>query len=221
MEEEAEGWDEEGWDEEPPLVEKISERSLIKTKDYVCHSSDEIEERQKKIIEEAIELLGLSEDDAISCLKHYTWNPEKLQEQWFDNEAKAREQCGLTEKKFLVSRDMDKQDLCYICYSKLDIETSDALKCGHYFCSGCWNDYFKNKLTDGYHCVFATCPYFKCPLAVTHATWLRHLDGADKQKYINFHCKSYTDDTKSIKWCPSPGCKYCIENISFASAEIE
>lgn len=116
--EEAEGWDDID-EEEPDLISKISERELVKTKDYAIWSSDEIEGRQKKIIEEATELLGLSEDDAITALKHFKWNPEKLQEQWFDNEEKTRKQCGLTPIKFLVSRNMDKQDLCYICYGKL------------------------------------------------------------------------------------------------------
>lgn len=182
---EAEGWDEE--EDEVKLIPKFSDRSLINTKDYVVWSSDQIEERQKKIIEEAVDLLSLSEDDAITALRHYNWNPERLQEEWFNNEEKTRETCGLTPKKHLVSRNMDKQDLCYICYGKLKKGDCDALKCGHFFCGNCWNDYFKEKLTEGYHCVFATCPYFKCPLTVAHSTWIKHLSGKDKQKYIKFH----------------------------------
>lgn len=112
-----------GWDEEPDadvgLVKKYSEAQSFKTKDFVVWTIDQIEDRQKKIIEEAIDLLSLSENDAITALKHFNWNPEKLQENWFDNEEKTRKTCGLTPLKFLVSRNMDKQDLCYICYQKL------------------------------------------------------------------------------------------------------
>ena len=46
---------------------------------------------KNKVVEETKEILGLSEDDAITALKHYNWNLEKLQEQWFDNEAKTRQ----------------------------------------------------------------------------------------------------------------------------------
>jgi ariadne-1 len=47
------------------------------------------------------------------------------------------------------------------------------------------------------------------------------LEGKDKIKYIKFHCKSYTDDTKNMKWCPSPGCKFCIEDLSYAAKEVQ
>ena len=87
-ENEEEGWDDE---DEPQLIPKISEDSLLKVKDYVLWSSDQIVERQKKVIDEACELLGISEDEAISALKHFNWNPEKLQENWFTNEEKTRE----------------------------------------------------------------------------------------------------------------------------------
>lgn len=89
MEDYDEGWDDEG--DDLALEPKISEGSLIKTKDYAVWSSNEIEVRQNKIIAEAMELLGLSEDDAITALKHFNWNSEKLQERWFENEAKTRD----------------------------------------------------------------------------------------------------------------------------------
>ena len=91
MEDEAEGWDDFEYEDEPELMSKYSEGAMGKIKGYKCYSSDEIEERQQKIIQEVIELMGLSEDDAITALKHFSWNPEKLQEQWFDNERKTRE----------------------------------------------------------------------------------------------------------------------------------
>lgn len=127
---EAEGDDNwgEGDDYEDPYFDRgVSETDIAKTKSYKIYSSDDIIKRQEKIINEAMDLLGISEDDAITALKHHSWNKEKLQEQWFDNEGKTREQCGLIPKKFLVSRNMDKQDVCYICYSKLDKDTSDSL----------------------------------------------------------------------------------------------
>jgi len=114
----AEGWDD--VEEDPAFVSKVSETAFNNEKQYAIWTPDEIEGRQKNVIEEAIELLGLNEDDAITSLKHFNWNPEKLQENWFNNEEKTREICGLTPLKFLVSRNMNKQDLCYICYEKLE-----------------------------------------------------------------------------------------------------
>lgn len=65
---EGDGWGDEGWQEEddPALSHHISEGALDNVKGYICHSSDQIEERQAKVINEVTELLGLSEDDAIT-----------------------------------------------------------------------------------------------------------------------------------------------------------
>lgn len=113
------GWDEEqDQDHDVAFVKKYSEAQSFKTKDFVVWTINQIEDRQKKIVEEAIELLGLSEDDAISALKHFNWNPEKLQESWFDNEEKTRKTCGLTPANHVASKTMDKQDW-NICYQKL------------------------------------------------------------------------------------------------------
>ena len=116
---------------------------------------------------------------------------------------------------------MDKQDLCYICYQKLKENNCDALNWGHYFWKNWWEDYLTEKLNEGYHWVFATCPYFKCPLTVTHSTWVNNLGSTNKNKYLKFHWKSYTDDTKSIKWCPNAGCTSCIENISYSFTDVK
>jgi hypothetical protein len=112
MDKEGEGWSDD--DEELFLGRHYSEGTYAKTKDYIAHSSDQIEERQKSIIEEAIEYLAIGEDDAITALKHFNWNPQKLKDYWYDNETKTRKTCGLEPFKNLVSRNMSKQDLCYI-----------------------------------------------------------------------------------------------------------
>lgn len=119
-EDEAEGWDDEPEeDNDLALESKMSSSAFSKQKNYKLWSADEIDGRQKKIIDEVKDLLGLSEDDSITALKHYSWNAEKLQEQWFDDEKKTREICGLTPKEGLVSRNMTEQNLCYICYGSL------------------------------------------------------------------------------------------------------
>jgi hypothetical protein len=113
MDLEGEGWDDDD-EEEVPLGRHYSEGTLAKTTDYIAHSSDQIEERQNSIIKEAIDLLFLGEDDTVTALKHFNWDPVKLNDYWFDNQAKARKTCGLEPLKNLVSRNMSKQDLCYI-----------------------------------------------------------------------------------------------------------
>jgi hypothetical protein len=37
-------------------------------------------------VNEVSDLLGLSEDDAIAVLKHFKWNMDKLQNEWFPKE---------------------------------------------------------------------------------------------------------------------------------------
>jgi len=55
----------------------------------VC-TVDSIVERMNEKIEEVSDLLGLSEDQAILVLRHFKWNMDKLQNQWFSQERQLR-----------------------------------------------------------------------------------------------------------------------------------
>jgi ariadne-1 len=55
-------------------------------------------------------------------------------------------------------------------------------------------------------------------MVVTHSIFLRVLSSPENKdtlrKYMKWHCKSFTDDNKNVKWCPySHECEYAVERI--------
>lgn len=56
---------------------------------------DDVSKRLPKIIEPVTEMLGVDEDDAIAAMRYFHWNFEKLQEKWFDNDEKIKNEIGL------------------------------------------------------------------------------------------------------------------------------
>ena len=48
-------------------------------------------------------------------------------------------------------------------------------------------------------------------MAVVHSKFIKHLDGDSLKDYMKWFWKSFTDNSKHVKWCPSPGCEYCVE----------
>lgn len=87
--EDCEGWDDEDV-EDPVLENKVSESAIQNAKDFKVYSTEAIIEKQQKLVENIIELLGVSEDDAITALKYFEWNTEKLEERWFDDTDKTK-----------------------------------------------------------------------------------------------------------------------------------
>jgi len=37
---------------------------------------------------------------------------------------------------------------------------------------------------------------------------------------MKFHSKSFTDDNKSVKWCPRAGCENCVETRNLAIKDV-
>lgn len=52
-------------------------------------------------VQELHELLGLTIDDCIAVLRHFKWNQDKLQNQWFEKERVLKLEIGLVYDKSL------------------------------------------------------------------------------------------------------------------------
>jgi hypothetical protein len=81
-------------------------------------------------------------------------------------------------------------------------------------------------LTKGVEGIESTCMQADCNVKVTHSVFLNLLKnkfiktskkelGKDNNKkatdvYWKWLCKSFTDESKNIKWCPELGCDNCI-----------
>ena len=42
-----------------------------------------------------------------------------------------------------------------------------------------------------------------------------------KSTYWRWLCKSFTDENKSIKWCPNPNCEFCCERSDLSKMLYE
>ena len=92
----------------------------------------------------------MSEDEAIVIMRHFHWNFEKMQNEWFEKEAYFRKHLGLeVDKEALkklspadqaaVESSLPKNNggMCVICYESFSNATNDpnavpmALDCGH------------------------------------------------------------------------------------------
>jgi len=141
-----------------------------------------------------------------------------MQDAWFNDQEAVRKESGLNPDKSLI---FTPEKYCLVCYT--EGESFDEMKCGHSFCSECWRSYLKEKVTIGHLCLDVTCMQEGCPLTLPHSKWTKILENDEDElaAYRKFHCKSFTDDNKSVRWCPKPGCIYAVESTNYARTEIE
>lgn len=125
--------------------------------------------------------------------------------------------------------------MCIVCYSDFANKTDPncepiSLDCKHEFCLGCWKDHLKEIIVNGNKkSLKAPCQQNGCNLVVPHSmfgkifgegkkTGKSRQDIEDNQiynKYMRWHCQSFTDDNKNVKWCPySKECDYAAERVS-------
>jgi len=111
---------------------------------------------------------------------------------------------------------------CIVCYSSFSDADNDptckplSLECGHEFCVGCWKENLKELVVNGAHKSLKTpCPQSGCNLLVPHSIFQSLFSSKNSEdsvilkKYMRWHCQSFTDDNKDVKWCPfTKDCEY-------------
>eukprot|EP00349_Pseudokeronopsis_sp_Brazil_P006337 CAMPEP_0202969920 /NCGR_PEP_ID=MMETSP1396-20130829/15821_1 /ASSEMBLY_ACC=CAM_ASM_000872 /TAXON_ID= /ORGANISM="Pseudokeronopsis sp., Strain Brazil" /LENGTH=406 /DNA_ID=CAMNT_0049697995 /DNA_START=211 /DNA_END=1431 /DNA_ORIENTATION=+ len=165
----------------------------------------------------------MDQDKAITVLRYYKWNLDKLQNEWFENEHKLKYTIGLefnseiAKKTPAVNGSLASQNkgMCLVCYeefSNAKVEQKAlSLSCGHQFCLSDWKEYLRERVNKGFEAVFTTCMQHHCNVMVPHSLFLRLLQPDDQKTYMKWSCKSYTDDNRNVRWCPFTGCDYCVE----------
>ena len=183
-------------------------------------------------VEEIKDLLQCNSDKAIQILKYFKWDNDKLINNWFDQEHKLKHKIGIDfDTKLPISFPYingtlraNNQGFCSICYSKFDhgINKVDSLACGHEFCASDWKLYLVQQVNNGFaKCMETTCPQYMCNMVVPHSQFLKYLNGDDIKTYMKWFCKSFTDDNKSVRWCPFQGCDYCVEYQEYGVSDVQ
>mmetsp|Transcript_35458 Transcript_35458/g.101944 ORF Transcript_35458/g.101944 Transcript_35458/m.101944 type:complete len:551 (-) Transcript_35458:170-1822(-) len=192
---------------EPPEVRKAP---------YVIMNRAELIDRQMRCITDASELLDVTQEESFVLLREHGWDLARLQEAWFQDEAKVRERCGISAQTMGGPPATSSTSTapgsyhCPICMQTVD--KLIAMDCAHGFCQDCWQAYLHSQVDDGKAAVQARCPQHKCGRVVPVDFFKRHCDEARQKKYEEWYLRSYVDDNPSVKWCTNPGgCLYACE----------
>lgn len=220
MEENFDGDMGDEWDIEPDIpsgeYSNIPQSLLVP---YTLIDIDEIEKSMYVCIKNIKELFATSEDGAITLLKTYKWNEDKLQQDYFTNDKAVLQKCYLAPDPKAKIKSGSQTD-CLICFTSLKDRPVDKLSCGHIFCSDCWAMYVAAAVNSGKDCVLTRCPLVGCPIIVPKSIFDKYLPENLRRDYIKHVCKSYTDENKAMRWCPSPGCRFLAINESLAQVDI-
>ncbi len=168
---EADGWGEEEQDQSYPSVVKShssqssqaqsQQQEEVDKNGFIVQKLENIEKVQWNLVNDARETLGVNDDQAITLLRYFKWNLEKLQESWFaDDQQKLMKKIGLVFDPIITKSypyvnstlKANNQGYCQICYSKFNTTDAkpDALQCGHEFCSQDWRDYLGSRVNAGF-----------------------------------------------------------------------
>ena len=188
----------------------FSESTLYK----FVHMVD-IETKVAQKIEQVKDLFSIGDDAAYILMKGYYWNLDKLQQEYFEDDIKIKKDFGIIPAT--ITKPI-KPTMCNICFQKL--EKTDALICGHLFCTSCWVECCKTALEPGKDSTIVKCPHLDCNVIIPRSFFRKYLPDSLFTKYEKVFCKSFTDGNKALRWCPFPNCDYAVENPSLVSVEV-
>lgn len=184
-----------------------------KDKEYKILSMEELVDTQQESICKVSELVQLGSPEARILLMSYSWDVEKLMNQFFELGRDV-----ICKKAGIVvtedSLDKAKQDeiiTCDGCCDDVPHKNSTALNCGHRFCNECWKTYITMKIEEG-QSKRITCMGYKCNMVFDEVMIPRFVTGKVLSKYTNKIAESYVEDNARVKWCPSaPHCGNAVE----------
>lgn len=95
---------------------------------------------------------------------------------------------------------------CSICYDDMDEASAIALNCNHSFCKTCYTQHLKTQVSEGVSCIHATCPQYKCAMAIPQDLFKQLLDKESYEKYNEYVLSNFVDCHASMRFCPAPDC---------------
>ncbi|KAG7568721.1 IBR domain [Arabidopsis thaliana x Arabidopsis arenosa] len=180
-------------------------------KSYVVLKEEDILKHQRDDIERVSSALSLSHVEATVLLLHFHWSVNKIEDEWFTDEERIRKTVGILREPVVDVNGREVNIQCGICFESYTRDEIARLSCGHPYCNTCWTGYITTKIEDGPGCLRVKCPEPSCSAAVGQDMIDEVTKEKDKEKYHRYLLRSYVEEGKKIKWCPSPGCEYAIE----------
>ncbi|KAL6218967.1 hypothetical protein ACLB2K_012174 [Fragaria x ananassa] len=203
--------------DEDDKVDEYGE-SRCSLENYTVLKEEEIAKLQDSCTADVSTVLSISKSDACLLLPRFHWRVEELKDEWFADEDKVREDAGLLKKPIVEhNARANLRIACGICFEEYNYDRFIlSASCGHPFCRDCWAGYISTTICDGGPaCMRLRCPEPPCNAAVgpdlIEKVLLNSNRGAEHGKYKTYLLRSYVEDQKNIKWCPSPDCNYAIQ----------
>jgi ariadne-1 len=190
--------------------------------EYRVIAAEDIKTEQTLIINEIVDLFGLTPDISAALLRNYGWSKEVLIEKYYANTKLVVDTSGVTNAVGLHNKTLPpspgaKQVTCRICYDNFPYGQTSGLACGHRFCHECWEPYLKYKVLEGSTCIFTACPMEECSEIVPESTFEKMLTKDINMKYQKFLIESYVDINRMIKWCPGQNCGKAVQGTGAAT----
>uniref|UniRef100_A0AAV1VI51 RBR-type E3 ubiquitin transferase n=1 Tax=Peronospora matthiolae TaxID=2874970 RepID=A0AAV1VI51_9STRA len=182
-----------------------------KQQEYHVIDEEELLQEQHALIHEIAQVLEISTSEASVLLRYFSWNKEKLFEEYYADPVKVKHEAGVefADKQAPVIPASTKVD-CKICCDEYAASDVFGMGCGHVYCLGCWKPYLSLKIGEGPVCVTTTCPAHGCKEVVSESIFEKIVDAQDYLKYARYLLRSFVDINRGVKWCPSPGCSKAI-----------
>ncbi|KAI3911171.1 hypothetical protein MKW92_033380 [Papaver armeniacum] len=183
---------------------------------YTILKEEDVCKRQEEYITQTSTSLSIPTESATILLLYYNWDVDKAQDAWFADEDKVRKDVGLQE--VVPIQNTENIIKCPICFDEFERDGMCATTCGHLFCNMCWTQYVSIKIIDGPGCLRLRCPEPSCGVAVGRDMVNELVSDEDKEKYSRYLLRSYVEDQKNIKWCPSPDCEFSVKFVAGSSS---
>ncbi|BEI86918.1 hypothetical protein CcaverHIS002_0702640 [Cutaneotrichosporon cavernicola] len=202
---------------------------------YKVLSPKELTEMQNIQVKKVQTLLEVPASSAAILLRHYAWNSEKLQEEFWSDPAGSFAAAGLSPpsspststaslpmsspfKSRNPFRPKNKKAApfdCPICCNDYPTEEFDtqtySLGCNHRFCRACWKEYLTGKIKTEGESARVQCMESGCNRVVVQEAVEELVEPDVAVRYRDLLQAAYVQDSPSLRWCPHPGCQYAIE----------
>ena len=206
-----------------------------KEEDFQVLSADQIVKHMKTSIQEIKAVIPISSTMLRILLNHFKWDQSILMEKYFSDEKDAMfaqvklvappptdDEEGDADETIKVDNDESAGvfsldcEICYLTMTSANMMT--GLKCRHFFCNDCWNDYLTTKISNEGSCQMIQCPSGQdCKELIDDQTVIKLIkDPKIKVKFQQLITDSFVQCNKKMKWCPAPDCPNAIRVLSSA-----
>eukprot|EP00434_Breviolum_minutum_P001818 symbB.v1.2.001610.t1/scaffold89.1/size472826/14 len=171
----------------------------------VIYSLEMLERDRQRLLAEAMECTGISEDEATLLLRHCAYDVAVFNEAFFEDGDALRARVGVAEEDVQMSSE-DTPPLCSICFSHPG-ESVMPCKAPEVFCRECWRQYLEQAVQEGRGCLDLSCPAPSCKELVRPSLFASLLPKSLLERYQRFLTESLVDDSRgTLRWCPGRNC---------------